>query len=158
MRPQTIFHQRRKHTGSGLLQLEARSPHSPPPTPRNIWPPLILIPAYTPLRRRIKLIRYDSRELKPGQKDQSLICRTALVPQSIEYLRLQDLQDHTDTVVSCIKFCMDTVTADKHICVLSKREAMDDMWSSASNSAFRAEDKTLHTASYFHTAINSQGP
>ena len=102
---------------------------------------LLLIPAYTPLRRKTKPIIKTVKTWPEGALSQLQDC-FAHTDWSI--LEQQDLQGFTDTVLSYIKYCTDNVTVDKNIKVYPNRKPwMTSEVQSllrARNAAFKTKD------------------
>ena len=107
---------------------------------------LLLIPAYTPLRRKTKPYIKNIKIWPEGALSQLQDCFEHTVWDIFEQ---QDLEEYTGTVLSYINHCTDTVTAAKRIRVYPNQKP----WMTSKvktllqerNSAFRSGDKNLYS-------------
>ena len=107
---------------------------------------LLLIPAYTPLRRKTKPVTKTVKTWPEGALSQLQDC---FGHTDWSILEQQDLQGFTDTVLSYIKYCTDNVTVDKNIKVYPNRKPwMTSEVQSllrARNATFKTKDSTMYS-------------
>lgn len=84
---------------------------------------LLLIPAYTPLRKSALTVTRTVKTWPDGAPEQLQGCIETII---WEVFKHQDLEQYTTAVLGYIKHCIDTVTVDKHIWVYPQKNAMDD--------------------------------
>lgn len=108
---------------------------------------LLLLTAYTPLRRKSKLITKIIKKWPEGALEQLQDCFEQMDWEVFEY---QDLEQYTETVLFYIKVCMDNVSLIKKIQVFPNRKP----WMTYEvqsllkecNSTYRSGDKALYSA------------
>lgn len=108
---------------------------------------MLLIPAHIPLRRKTMLTVQIVQTWPEDALTQLQDC-FALTDWSV--FELQDLQVYTDSVLSYIKFCIDSVTVVKHIRDYPNQKPwMTNKVQSllrARNSAFKTNDMALYSS------------
>ncbi len=108
---------------------------------------LLLIPAYTPLKRRSRPCKVTVRTWPKEALDQLQDC---FANTDWGLFQHQDLAAYTETVLSYIKFYIDNVTVDKCIRIFSNQKP----WMNSQvctllrdrDAAFRTGDKALYSA------------
>ncbi len=108
---------------------------------------VLLIPAYTPLRRKTPTTTSIVKKWPEGASSQVQDCfeRT-----NWDVFENQELEEYTSTLLCYIKNCVDNVTVDKHIWIYSNQKP----WMTRGvrtllkerNAAFGSRDKALYSA------------